>query len=438
MRFLGIFAKIVTIMSQKTILQQLDELRSLVEGWEENVPLIERDLALRRLMELYEQIRFPESQMESASHQPLTLEEMDREDEEPEVEVELVYPQEDDEEFSEETQQEEREENSESEGEDEAEEPEALDTLDMDGLSEIEILNLEETASAEDDAATSQEQIAQSSEPEIEVLNQDSEMIEPAASEEEAEQDEDLFIEEIYPEPQQEPLEEPQWEPVQKEMFEVPQTEVPVDLESAAADELPPLDVPLRQSFVQQTGTEQSLFGDIPLPKAQPTRQAAIRSLYDDDDDILSLRPHQKPAGPIMGDENPQTQYVSVVCEEDAPEQSETEQQPQTVSASHEGQVLGETIQTPQTLGEILQRQALRNASMKVASLRAAISVADRYQIVKELFNSNADNYEACINDLDNMQTMEDCMIYITENYSWNVETESAKLLVSLIERKFQ
>ena len=43
---------------------------------------------------------------------------------------------------------------------------------------------------------------------------------------------------------------------------------------------------------------------------------------------------------------------------------------------------------------------------------------------------------KATIDALNSFTNLDDCMIYIVENFAWNPDSEGAKLIVSLIERK--
>ena len=72
----------------------------------------------------------------------------------------------------------------------------------------------------------------------------------------------------------------------------------------------------------------------------------------------------------------------------------------------------------------------------KIASLREAIGINDKFQMIRDLFSGDASRYEATIDTLDEFDDLDECMIYIVENFRWNPDTEGAKLLVSLIERK--
>lgn len=72
----------------------------------------------------------------------------------------------------------------------------------------------------------------------------------------------------------------------------------------------------------------------------------------------------------------------------------------------------------------------------RITDLRKAIGLNDKFLMIKDLFGGNAAQYEATIDTLNEFDDLDDCMIYIVENFSWNPDSEGAKLLVSLIERK--
>ena len=56
--------------------------------------------------------------------------------------------------------------------------------------------------------------------------------------------------------------------------------------------------------------------------------------------------------------------------------------------------------------------------------------------MIRDLFGGDADRYEATIDTLDEFEDLDECMIYIVENFRWNPDSEAAKLIVSLLERK--
>lgn len=72
----------------------------------------------------------------------------------------------------------------------------------------------------------------------------------------------------------------------------------------------------------------------------------------------------------------------------------------------------------------------------RITDLRKAIGINDKFLMIKDLFGGDAVRYEATIDTLNEFEDLDDCMIYIVENFSWNPDSAGAKLLVSLIERK--
>jgi hypothetical protein len=72
----------------------------------------------------------------------------------------------------------------------------------------------------------------------------------------------------------------------------------------------------------------------------------------------------------------------------------------------------------------------------RITDLRKAIGINDKFLMIRDLFGGSADLYNTTIDRLNAFDDIDDCMIYIAENFSWNPDSAGAKLLVSLIERK--
>ena len=102
----------------------------------------------------------------------------------------------------------------------------------------------------------------------------------------------------------------------------------------------------------------------------------------------------------------------------------------------------------PQRLGDVLGSgrkvvgdvQLQDNAPIapmnKIADLRNAIGLNDKFLLLRDLFNGDVPLYERTIDTLNAFEDLDECMIYIVENFRWNPDLEASKLLVSLIERK--
>lgn len=72
----------------------------------------------------------------------------------------------------------------------------------------------------------------------------------------------------------------------------------------------------------------------------------------------------------------------------------------------------------------------------RITDLRKAIGINDKFLMIRDLFGGDAELYNTTIDRLNAFDDLDDCMIYIAENFSWNPDSAGAKLLVSLIERK--
>ena len=98
---------------------------------------------------------------------------------------------------------------------------------------------------------------------------------------------------------------------------------------------------------------------------------------------------------------------------------------------NHDVQTLADTIAPPRDMASEL----LRNEP--VTDLRKAIGLNDRFLLIRDLFDGDGEAYERAIGALNDCGDLDDCMIYIAENYAWNPNSDGAKLLMDLLERKF-
>lgn len=72
----------------------------------------------------------------------------------------------------------------------------------------------------------------------------------------------------------------------------------------------------------------------------------------------------------------------------------------------------------------------------RIKELRQAIGLNDKFLMVRDLFGGDVERYEATIDTLDEFEDLDECIIYIVENFRWNPDLEASKFLISLIERK--
>lgn len=152
---------------------------------------------------------------------------------------------------------------------------------------------------------------------------------------------------------------------------------------------------------------------------------------------------HDQPSPTVYDQPSPMPEPVISTPEPIAvaPEISEQEQDEvvfEEVSISS-GAVLGEVInQDVQTLGDKLtQPHSSEMRREPITDLRRAIGINDKFLLINDLFGGDAEKFESVIETLNGFDDLDDCMIHIAENYIWNPNSDGAKLLMELLERKF-
>lgn len=158
-----------------------------------------------------------------------------------------------------------------------------------------------------------------------------------------------------------------------------------------------------------------------------PVRQKSGRkmiSLYNAPTTTVAPEPKAEPA-PAPTPVVPQQSVAPAPAHQPIPQSTE----PQRIA-----DVLGSGRKV---LGDMSQNEAMPTPPMsKISDLRKAIGINDKFIMLRDLFAGNEAQYNATIDALNSFTNLDDCMIYIVENFAWNPDSEGAKLIVSLIERK--
>lgn len=71
-----------------------------------------------------------------------------------------------------------------------------------------------------------------------------------------------------------------------------------------------------------------------------------------------------------------------------------------------------------------------------IKSIRESIGMNDKYLMTRSMFDSDSRLFEQTINELDQMTDFNDAILYVSENFSWNPDDNSVKLLISILEEK--
>lgn len=93
-------------------------------------------------------------------------------------------------------------------------------------------------------------------------------------------------------------------------------------------------------------------------------------------------------------------------------------------------QTLADTISAPAPLAEEI-------TNSKITSLTQGVGLNDKFLMIRDLFDGDNEAYSQTIKKLDAMESFDDCIIYIAENFEWNPDSEGAKFIMQLLERKY-
>lgn len=157
-------------------------------------------------------------------------------------------------------------------------------------------------------------------------------------------------------------------------------------------------------------------------PKPESTPAAEIREVVDREvkiDATPTVVEHHKETEP-SAEESAQKSIAEVV-----------------VAASEDkrlGEVLGGGITT--LADKMASEEQPTTPFNRISDLHKAIGLNDKFLMIRDLFDGDTERYNDTIDTLNEFDDLDECMIYIVENFAWNPDSEGAKLLVSLIERK--
>ena len=208
------------------------------------------------------------------------------------------------------------------------------------------------------------------------------------------------------------------------------------EAEAEAETSAEPQSVPAPESESQSV--QQSAPESVPEQQPQSAQEVAVPqgdALFEDKDILVPRRTRRSVIMSLYGEaEQPQNESPQAETPRNEKPQSEVPKpQPTT-----DNKVLGEVLRTAdKTLGDTIARPKDIAASAPVTSLRTAIGIADRFLLIRDLFDGDERAYERAIVAIDSFDNLDDCMVHIVENYSWRSESAGARLIMDLLQRKF-
>ena len=354
-----------------------------MDSWkaENDIPQIERDIALGELRDIYNALLVVDTEAIDAE-----CEVEDAESLEQEIEVEVVFETPT---FEEENVPEEKNEPVEENEPEETSEP--VEENEPEETSEPVEESIQDSSPTEDVASIESFYNALDIDALLGLTD------EPSA--EQTEVKEEVAVESAV-ESAVEPIVEPAVEPIVE-----PVVEPIVEAKPIGAGLFDLNDIPVRSKSRRKMI---SLYSDNPIPVQTPAEPAKVER------EVVTVE--REPVVEVI----PVEERVSVV--------EPIASQPQR---------LGESFGEVKTLADKMAKDGNPTTPFnRITELRQAIGLNDRFLMIRDLFGGDAARYEATIDTLNEFEDLDECIIYIVENFRWNPDLEAAKLLVSLIERK--
>lgn len=177
--------------------------------------------------------------------------------------------------------------------------------------------------------------------------------------------------------------------------------------------------------------------------KEEPKEERVLSGLFDLEDIPVKAKSGRRMIS-LYGDGVPREINPKPQTPEPEPEPTpEPTPEPIVVEVPKEPQ----EVEQPKRIGDILgSKTTLADQMIKddapttpfnrITDIRKAMGLNDRFLMIRDLFAGDAERFEATIDTINEFDDLDECMIYIVENFKWNPDSEGAKLLVSLIERK--
>ena len=373
-------------MNIEFIKSEIKRLSLIVEDWREgeSVPTIERDLALDKIKSLYNILRFGEAEGAAeqytipvappAADDDNAAEECDA-PEEKDVEVEFIFAEEDEE-------------------------------------GEVDEVESEEKSVANEEVAETATEIAAAT---INIGMPEVDNADEKQEEEIADVAEPIVVEQptvATAVVEEQPIED-------KKPLTEEKSKATVSINSLFGADEP------RREPRSKHQRMMSIYNDEPKPE----KVVDISKIFDMDDDESDVEIFATPTP------KPQPQAKRVVEYDEEPLKSgETIADVKTVTLAdamaQNATTLADTIAAPAALGEEINHSHIK-------SLRKAIGLNDKFLMIRDLFGGDGDLYEQTLDALDEFESFDDCLLYIAENHpEWNPDSEGAKFLTQLLERK--
>ncbi len=154
---------------------------------------------------------------------------------------------------------------------------------------------------------------------------------------------------------------------------------------------------------------------------------------------VKEARPEEIDVAPDVVD--PVEEPVEEKAKEAKPEKEEVgEEFEEAKTEKKEATTIGDSYASEKSLNDIISqaKQSVEStiSSRPINSLQSAVGINDRFLFIRELFEGDGDQYTDAVKNLDQMNSIQEAVNYLRDNYKWKKNDTSLKF-IDLVKRRF-
>jgi len=171
-------------------------------------------------------------------------------------------------------------------------------------------------------------------------------------------------------------------------------------------------------------------------PEKSPSSEKQSREKTKEQDEMIEFIEEKQ------SDEEPNSEMKSRIDhtpEKDTEQKKKTDEKQKETSKTLAEKFQGNSHYVYENLSEKAQLQNISSKlqSRPIGDIAASIGVNDRFKLIRDLFNGDAESYRKTIEILNNSTNFNEAFNYISTNFNWDMEDVSVQFILDLVRRKF-
>ncbi len=153
---------------------------------------------------------------------------------------------------------------------------------------------------------------------------------------------------------------------------------------------------------------------------------------------------HEQPGGENINEESEvakedEVQEEIIESEKDLENGEKDDLELEDEDEPESNQRLGDSFLKGKSVNDIIHdnnKLEFKLSNRPVTSIRSSIGINDRFQYIRELFDGSPEKFTATVISLDEMNSINEAVVYLQQNFKWKKNETSLKF-VNLVKRRF-